>query len=288
MKSENIGWSYADIVSRDGTRLSYKSAGTGPTPLLFVHGWASTKNYFDEVLTFLDLERFRVIATDMRGHGQSGPSPGGFGLSELTSDLAAIVATAEIEGGVVIGHSMGAKTALNMLAVEAKAASGVVLVAGAPASAMPITEAELDVWASIAGDPASIRKAQLGILKYPVSESVREEWIASAASIAKPVLRETLAICYQSDIRQAILSIQPKPATLIVAARHDAFFPIEQIAADREANHPEAAFISMDCGHEIPLERPGELANIVTAFAAGLTGRGSTGRPSPTVARSVT
>src|SRR5215217_8779916 len=49
---------------------------------------------------------------DARGHGRSDAPEGGYGPAEQAEDLAGVIAGLELNRPVVLGHSMGAATAL--------------------------------------------------------------------------------------------------------------------------------------------------------------------------------
>ena len=55
----------------DGVSIAYGEAGTGRHRLVFLHTWGASRRYFDETIANLDLNAFRAIAIDLRGHGDS-------------------------------------------------------------------------------------------------------------------------------------------------------------------------------------------------------------------------
>lgn len=58
-------------------------------------------------------ERFRALAVDVRGHGESGPLPeGGLGWEELAADLLALVDGLDLHRPLAVGHSSGASLLL--------------------------------------------------------------------------------------------------------------------------------------------------------------------------------
>ena len=63
----------------DGTKLSYLEAGAGKT-LLMVPGWSQTAEQFKHQLEGLS-DKYRVIALDMRGHGDSDKPTFGYRIS---------------------------------------------------------------------------------------------------------------------------------------------------------------------------------------------------------------
>jgi hypothetical protein len=55
------------VTTSDGVNLHYLEAGSGK-PILMIPGWSQTAEQFKYQLTGLS-DRYRVIAVDMRGHG---------------------------------------------------------------------------------------------------------------------------------------------------------------------------------------------------------------------------
>lgn len=119
------------VVSRDGTRLHAEVFGpdTAPT-LVLLHGWTCSRRFWHPQIVELSHD-FRVVAFDLRGHGDSGP--GEFSTGALADDLSAVLAACLPAGerGVLVGHSMGAMSVLAWAEkhpAEVERAAGAVLV----------------------------------------------------------------------------------------------------------------------------------------------------------------
>ena len=56
---------------KDGANLNYLESGSGE-PLVMIHGWSQTAAMFSSQIAAFS-SHYRVIAVDMRGHGDSGP-----------------------------------------------------------------------------------------------------------------------------------------------------------------------------------------------------------------------
>ena len=78
------------VLADDGVRLAFKTAGEGPRNLLLMHGWAGSANSWDGVIKALDLGKFRVVASDLRGHGNSDKATTGFTDERLAKDALAV------------------------------------------------------------------------------------------------------------------------------------------------------------------------------------------------------
>lgn len=99
------------VRSFDGTDLNVEEFGpeTGP-PLILVHGWTCALRFWTRQIQRFEKER-RIIAFDLRGHGESGRSPeGDYSIEAFARDLEVVVedAVGEGERAVVVGHSLGA------------------------------------------------------------------------------------------------------------------------------------------------------------------------------------
>jgi pimeloyl-ACP methyl ester carboxylesterase len=95
-------------VSVNGLRLRYLDWGSLDAPaIVCVHGYTGSAEAFNALARRL-CERFRVIALDVRGHGESAWSPdGAYQYADQASDLAELVDALGIEPFVLIGTSMG-------------------------------------------------------------------------------------------------------------------------------------------------------------------------------------
>src|SRR5262245_26168621 len=69
-------WTDHTWVSPDGTKFHYVEQGKG-TPIILIHGLTSSavNNWFNPGIAQKLAKTNRVIALDMRGHGETGPSP---------------------------------------------------------------------------------------------------------------------------------------------------------------------------------------------------------------------
>jgi pimeloyl-ACP methyl ester carboxylesterase len=99
---------------RDGVALAYEEAGRGTPPLLLVHGWLCDRTYLAPQLEHFR-RRHRVIAVDLRGHGESDKPRQEYTMAGLADDLAWLCRQLGVERPVVVGHSMGGVVALQLL-----------------------------------------------------------------------------------------------------------------------------------------------------------------------------
>ena len=67
----------------------YEQQGSGE-PLILLHGGAVDSRFFEHNVGPLG-ERFRVIATDLWGHGRTADRAGPFSLESFSTDVAALI-----------------------------------------------------------------------------------------------------------------------------------------------------------------------------------------------------
>jgi pimeloyl-ACP methyl ester carboxylesterase len=106
------------------TQLSWDRAGSGE-PLLLLHGIGSTHADFVALRPRLDA-RFRVLAPDLPGHGQSSPLPGRPTIAAIADAIEADLDESGVGTVHVLGNSIGARIALE-LAVRGRARSVVAI-----------------------------------------------------------------------------------------------------------------------------------------------------------------
>jgi pimeloyl-ACP methyl ester carboxylesterase len=115
-------------VEAGGIPLAYEERGAGD-PLLLVHGTASDRSVWEELLGALP-DGFRAIAYDRRAYGESGaPEPyGGTTVEEQADDAAELLAALGAAPALLCGHDLGALACLDLLRRRPELTRGAVLI----------------------------------------------------------------------------------------------------------------------------------------------------------------
>src|SRR5437764_11235289 len=103
------------FVNRNGARLFYVEQGSGSPPLVFIHGGAVDHTTWDEHLAHF-APKHRVVAMDLRGHGQSDGTDK-FTPEMFRDDLATLIRELGLAPAVLVGASRGGGIA-NRVAVD--------------------------------------------------------------------------------------------------------------------------------------------------------------------------
>ena len=113
-------------TSRDGVNLSYLDAGQGSPALFLIHGWGCDHRIWQRQVTTFS-KRHRVVALDLRGHGDSDAPKQDYTLHALADDATWLCQRLKLDRPVIVGHRMGGLIALQ-LANSIVKASGLILI----------------------------------------------------------------------------------------------------------------------------------------------------------------
>ncbi len=109
--------------------------GTG-APVLALHGLASSAHWYDLVAQRLN-DKFRVIAPDQRGHGQTTQAATGYDWQSLAGDADGLLDHLGIDQAAVLGHSWGCNVGINLAARFPDRVSALVMIDGGTAGEVP-------------------------------------------------------------------------------------------------------------------------------------------------------
>lgn len=113
-------------LERDGVKLAYEGAGVGDPPVVLIHGWTCDRTYMAPQLSHFSRDH-RVVAVDLRGHGESDKPETAYSISVYADDVAWLCEQLQIERAIVVGHSMGGLVALELAGRSPELTSAVVM-----------------------------------------------------------------------------------------------------------------------------------------------------------------
>jgi len=121
------------IVEANGLSFHYLNWGSqDSTPVLLLHGFAQTCHSWDFLSLSLS-DRFRVIALDQRGHGDTEwAGDGDYSTDAYQRDIHAVVEALGLTDLVLIGLSMGGRNAFTYAATHPEKIRALVIVDSAP------------------------------------------------------------------------------------------------------------------------------------------------------------
>jgi pimeloyl-ACP methyl ester carboxylesterase len=100
----------AHEVDLHGHRSIYREAGSGPN-LVLIHGMINSSRHWEEVAERL-ADRYRVIAPDLIGHGDSATPRGDYSLGAHAASIRDLLAKIGVDRATIVGHSLGGGVAM--------------------------------------------------------------------------------------------------------------------------------------------------------------------------------
>lgn len=97
-------------ITLHGHRVTYRTAGEGP-PLVLLHGITSSSETWAPVFDRL-ARRYRVVAPDLLGHGESAKPRGDYSPGAYASGVRDLLAALGHDHVTIVGHSMGGGVAM--------------------------------------------------------------------------------------------------------------------------------------------------------------------------------
>lgn len=252
------------ISSTSIGQVAYQTRGEGRTALLIMHGWAGSGGYFDPMVEQLAPDEVYSIAFDLPGHGRSAPPPGPYTLDLIADSALAVADAAGADTFVLLGFSMSGKFAQYVTHRHPDRVLGQILVSGCPAGPIQLPGELVDDWCARAGDADRLADVSLScatrLIPAPVLESIGRD----AALVAASVLRDTIDLTATADFADQVAD--SRIPTLVVGGAGDWMFPPDALRDGVVAPLARARLEILDCGHEIPVEAPTELAGLITGF----------------------
>src|SRR3984957_18925002 len=116
-----------DRIQVGNLGVAVSDVGAGP-PVVLLHGLACGKRMWFHQIRALH-RRFRVIAYDLRGHGQTDAPPVAtdFSAAHLARDLVGVLDALDIKQAAIVGFSLGGGPALALAASKPERVSRLVL-----------------------------------------------------------------------------------------------------------------------------------------------------------------
>lgn len=247
------------VVSVDGRPIRLFEAGTGP-PVVVLHGWGGRIESMTPVLLGLR-DRFRVMAIDLPGFGESPAPTVAWGTDEYAELVSHTLDSVGVARAAFVGHSYGAKTSVYLAAARPDMVDRLVLAGSSGLRAAPSASVRAKRTLSKVGRVvghlgAPGRALRDGLYRRIASEDYR------AAGDMRPVLVKVV-----NEDFSALLPSVRCPVLLIWGSKDDAV-PVAH-ARRMESLIPDAGLVVFEgAGHFAYLEEPDRFVRIVAHFLA--------------------
>lgn len=108
----------------EGSRIAYDSYGSGPTALVFIHGWTCARSLWTHQSALY--EQYRSILVDLPGHGQSDAPDIDYTHEFFANAVAAVLDQEQVSQALFVAHSMGGPVANMFLRLFPKRVLGII------------------------------------------------------------------------------------------------------------------------------------------------------------------
>ena len=147
--------------SFDGVEISFDKQGKGSPAIVFVHGWSNNRSVWDEQMDHFS-KKYKVIAIDLGGHGQSGDDRNAWTMSSFGEDVIAVINHLKLKKVILVGFSMGGPVVIEAAKKAPEKIAGLVLVDNLHNIEMKYSEEMIKITDSIFSD----------LMAYPTNEKL--------------------------------------------------------------------------------------------------------------------
>lgn len=256
-------------------RAAYTYTGTrafnpAQRTAVFIHGAANDHSVWALQSRYFAWHGWNVLAVDLPGHGQS-DGPLCTSIEALADWVAALLDAMQVKSAVVIGHSMGSLTALELTARRPDLASKLALVG----SAVPMAVGDVLIDAARCDEDNARRmivdwsfapNSQLGNNHKAPGTWLPGNSLALMRRMARGVLHNDLAAC-KAYVNGLNAAAKVQCATFVLMGERDMMTApkaaLGVIAALKSARTETIA----DAGHNMTSEAPGATLDALWRFA---------------------
>jgi 3-oxoadipate enol-lactonase len=255
--------------------ISYTDQGPEDSPvIIFIHGFPLNKSMWTKQLDALK-DNYRVIAYDIRGHGESESGTSVFSIERFVSDLLYFMDALKIDKASICGLSTGGYIALNAIENYPNRFESLVL-----SDTLCIGDSKKTI-ETLINSTLTIKKN--GVKKYaeesvknlfaPTSFTTKASEIAAVIEMIQNTSEESLiktlmALCFREQTCSLIHQI--KVPTLILVGEHDIITPPELANFMHEKIKDSRIHIIAESGHLSNMENPTEFNNQLVKFFASV------------------
>ena len=258
------------MIELEHFRMAYDDFGQG-TPLVLLHGFPLSRAIWAAQIAELSAHH-RLIAPDLRGHGDSEATPGPYSMEMLADDCLALLDVLEIQQPVILcGLSMGGYISLAFFRNYPARVASLILAATRASADSPEAQINRDKAISVANQQGA----------QAISDSMLPKMFAPETSASNPTLiknlREMMANTSLPGIigalqgmknRQDSTPLLPliKVPALVCHGANDQLIPVA-VAQEMAASIPNAQLnIIPRAGHLLNLEQPALFNQAIADF----------------------
>ncbi|RDG38502.1 alpha/beta fold hydrolase [Streptomyces corynorhini] len=260
------------VVEREGVRLVCRDRGGDGPGLVLLHGLAGHAGEWDASAGPLS-EAYRVVAIDQRGQGASDRFPSDVSRDAFVEDVVAVVDQLGLERVVLVGQSMGGHAAILAAARHPETVRALVVVeadvAGPDAEWPGHARRWFDSWpASFPSYDAAVRFFGGGAIGRGWADGLEERGGRWWPRFDRDVLVRSVAEAARHSFAHEWERVTC-PTLLILA--ESSFISPSRVDELMRRRVPDMSVSVPGTRHDLHLERPGAVCDLISRFLAGLS-----------------
>jgi pimeloyl-ACP methyl ester carboxylesterase len=253
-----------------GADLYFEEHGSAPEAIVFAHGCLLSCRQFDGPLATLR-DRYRCVAFDFRGQGQSEVTPGGYDMDSLTEDVAGLIRALGCSPCHFVGCSMGGFVGMRLGVRHADLLRSLTLVGSSAAPEPSAWRFRLLCWAAwIFGVRAVtpwVMPVQFGpdFLHEPQRGDERRTWFERIAGMSRcGATRSAGGVISRPDFSGQLSQVGVP--TLIVVGEEDRATPVEEAQRMHRSIAGSELVVVPQAGHAVTIEQPAAVSLAIRQF----------------------
>ena len=252
-------------VNVNGVEINYIVEGSGDEVIFFVHGLGESHETWVEQIKFFSDHGYKVVAIDLRGHGESSIPKEKIKVEDFAKDVISVTEDLGIDKINYCGYSMGAVVLLETYKVKPDVFKSLILEAATPY----YPPAQTDLLENMSMDEIAKQVSEFAVGPNAPKE-LRDDIYRIISKMDKEVYIET-AEAVTSKVYTDVLSTINVP-TLLIAGDLDFIAPPD-VAEDMKNSIKNAKlYVIKNVGHMPHREAPDEFNKIVKDFIDKIKG----------------
>lgn len=249
-----------------GLSFHVSDTGIGSPSLVFLHYFGGSARTWQPVIDRL-AARFRCLAIDLRGWGESEATPTGYAVADMADDVQTVLAALSLPRYALVGHSMGGKAAQVLAARALPGLEKLLLIGPSPLSPEPMTEDDRAEMCAAWGDANAARKTLDTIAKMPLSEAWQQQVVEDNLRAARPAWEAWADLGSREDL--SLLASQITVPAAVLAGENDPVLSLDALTREVAGRIPGATqTVLPGAGHLMPLEAPKAVAEWIAGQMA--------------------
>ncbi len=244
--------------------LHFTDVGKGEVAIVFLHYFGGSSNSWFKVIAEL-IHKFRCIAVDLPGFGDSQGASKKLSVSDCAKDVAQLIKVLALKQYVLVGHSMGGKIALSLASMQPFGPTSLILIAPSPPTPEPIEAKERKQLLNSYGDRFALETLLNNVTAKPLVNSDMKNAVSDNLRASNASWNWWIELGSQENISAQVSTVRVH--VLIISGEADPKFSTSFLREEMLTYFPLASFAEIkNAGHLLPIETPLDIAKAIDKF----------------------